>query len=216
MSILDRLFESKEAKAERLAREAKIKAEKQVQEAALQAVKNFRDAIANGDRNKVESLLKEIPAAAKSQALEEGLQVAAGNDLVEIAHILVQFGANVNGRSKDGHTPLHFAVGTGSLKMTEWLLRHGALVNATNNIGWTAIHSLISACTGKSIGRDDSLAKLRAAKCKLTAPAILSLLIKHGANVNVNAVMFGPPLKFAKDFNQSEIAEILRSHGARE
>jgi len=198
MSIIKRLLETKEAKAERL----------------------FHEAIARGDRSEVEKILKERPAAAKSSVDKEGvtaLHIAAAHDQVEIAEIILRHHADINAIGGSlRRTPLDVAAFYGSLAMTEWLLDHGAQVNRETNL-YSTIHYLIPGGRGAYPSRrDDLVATWKAAKWGAAAPKILLLLIRHGADVNKRIVIGGTPLEFAKNQNQPGLAEILRSHGARE
>ncbi|MFH0822125.1 MAG: ankyrin repeat domain-containing protein, partial [Pseudomonadota bacterium] len=58
------------------------------------------------------------------------------NDLVGV---LVERGAQVNVRDREGKTPLIVAAGAGNLDTVEILLERGGEVNARTDYGWTAI-----------------------------------------------------------------------------
>jgi hypothetical protein len=58
---------------------------------------------------------------------------------VEIARVLVNFGAAVNAWQHGGLTPLHLAAGCGDRTMVEFLLRCGAHLHPTTNDGRTAL-----------------------------------------------------------------------------
>ena len=53
----------------------------------------------------------------------------------EAAELLLQHGANINGRNRDGNTALHLAVFLGRAEMAELLIKNGADVNAKNDDG---------------------------------------------------------------------------------
>ena len=57
----------------------------------------------------------------------------------EAAELLLQHGADVNGRNKDGNTALHLAVFLGRAETAELLLKNGAEVNAKNDKGETLV-----------------------------------------------------------------------------
>lgn len=84
----------------------------------------------------------------------------------KIVQLLVQFGAEVNVCNSDiKSSPLYHAVALGSLSATSCLLGAGAkLEHITPSMGETVLH--IAAATGSD--------------------EVVSLLLKHGANILVN------------------------------
>ena len=75
---------------------------------------------------------------------------------------LLKAGANVNAKTSNGRTPLHFAVQSNpTLALLEVLIKAGADVNAKTADGWTPLHF--------------------ATQSNLT-PAVLEVLIKAGAD----------------------------------
>jgi len=71
---------------------------------------------------------------------ETPLCVALGRDRLDIAQTLVQHGAKVEQRRRDGRTPLMFAAHWGRPKAVQFLLDRGAQVAAVDGYGWTALH----------------------------------------------------------------------------
>ncbi len=63
---------------------------------------------------------------------------AARNGQLEIARLLIQQGANVNGRDVWGSTPLHLAVGYPDI--VDLLIASGANVNLRDGFGNTPLH----------------------------------------------------------------------------
>jgi ankyrin repeat protein len=61
---------------------------------------------------------------------------------VHRVRVLLAYGADVNGRSREGLTPLHYAVRSGKLPLIRLLLDHGADVNAPDPAGLTPVHHL--------------------------------------------------------------------------
>jgi uncharacterized protein len=61
----------------------------------------------------------------------------------ELVQTLIERGADVNVRSKNGakNTPLHAAAAGRNLDAVRLLLEHGAGVNASQEGGWTALHA---------------------------------------------------------------------------
>jgi ankyrin repeat protein len=63
------------------------------------------------------------------------------NVKVEIAKLLLSWGANVNAETEDGKTTLHIAVENGDMKVIEALLEYNADVNCRANTDIT-LHSI--------------------------------------------------------------------------
>jgi hypothetical protein len=78
------------------------------------------------------------PAGAKATAL--GIAAALGH--TEVAIALIEGGANVDQRDKDGSSPLHSAAFLCYPKIVQALLDKGANKNARNNSGSTALESV--------------------------------------------------------------------------
>ena len=57
----------------------------------------------------------------------------------EVAHILLENGANVNSTNDYGWTALMYAAKEGNANLTRLLIKHGADVNIANADGWTAL-----------------------------------------------------------------------------
>ena len=64
---------------------------------------------------------------------------AATMGRTEAAELLLQQGADINGRNRDNNTALHLAVFLGRAETTELLLKNGADINAKNNDGGTPV-----------------------------------------------------------------------------
>ena len=67
------------------------------------------------------------------------LMAAAQNGNVEVARLLVSWGAKVEASDDYGHTPLMWAVWHGHDHMVNFLLRKGAHHNRPGNGGWTPL-----------------------------------------------------------------------------
>src|SRR5206468_13020670 len=80
--------------------------------------------------------------------------------------VLLGYGADVNARSREGLTALHYAVRSGKLPLIRLLLDHGADVHAADPTGLTPLHHL---------------AKSRAKIAPAAAQAIREVLAECGA-----------------------------------
>ena len=66
------------------------------------------------------------------------LHTAIGH--IEIIRLLLQNGAEVNVKSNDGYTPLHYAAIRGHVEILHLLVENGADIEAQDSIGWRALH----------------------------------------------------------------------------
>jgi len=106
----------------------------------------IHDAARDGDLKKVELLLKEQPALVSSKDEKYGqtpLHIAAFNNRLDVAKLLLANKADVNAKANNGSTPLHLAAAKGNKDMVELLLAGKADVNAVDNEGWSPLHSAI-------------------------------------------------------------------------
>lgn len=161
-----------------------------------------------GDLSFVKSLVKH--GTPVNQACDfnhwTALHATAHAGHVEIAEFLIQQGANVNVRDKDGYTPLHntadsFVKGRPP-KRTEadrnriaaLLLKHGALVNANINHGDTPLHGAV----------------------ETNNVALVQLLLENGANANIQQAQGMTPLHFALSAGNGlvQVVRLLLAHGA--
>lgn len=68
------------------------------------------------------------------------LHIAANqNDNLELATLLIHFGANVNIIDEDGQTELHYAVQHGRKNITKLLINSGAITNVMDKDGDTPL-----------------------------------------------------------------------------
>ena len=154
------------------------------------------DAARRGDAEAVRSLLR---GGADVNASEgdgmTALHWAADAGHVEIAHILLYAGANVEAATRLGdYTPLHLAARQGHGRLIYALLEGGADANATTTSGGsTALH--FAAGSG-------------------SVEAVIGLL-GHGARADVRESSRGQtPLMFAAANGRSDAVRALLAHGA--
>jgi len=108
--------------------------------------------------------------------------------------LLIDSGADVSRKYRDGATALHWAACREKPDIAEVLIKSGADVNATSDIGSTPLHN--AALTGR----------------RETA----ELLIDAGADVNAKDDEGRTPLYYASQEGRQDVADLLRAHGATE
>jgi ankyrin repeat protein len=106
----------------------------------------IHEAARDGDLKEVQLLLKAHPDLVSSKDEKYGqtpLHIAAFNDRVDVAKVLLANKADVNAKANNGSTPLHLAAAKGNKDMVELLLANKADVNAVDNDGWSPEHSAV-------------------------------------------------------------------------
>ena len=159
----------------------------------------FLEDISRGDEEKVRASLKEHPDYANAQQDWANhwtvLHDAASEGRLTIAEILLDAGANVNVRNKDGETPLYWAAKKGRTDLARLLLERKADPNLQESIKQrTPLHE--AAFRGYQ--------------------EITELLVANGANINAHDKAGKSPLFYATDEGHNEIVEQLKKAGAKE
>ncbi len=109
-----------------------------------------------------------------------------------VAEFLVGLGADIRGRAKDGRTPLHTAADHGNRETVEYFLSVGADVMARDEYGNTPLHAAVSSGITETV----------------------ELLISKGAEVNVVGQNGMTPLHLAAREYSKENVELLIKSGA--
>ncbi|WBA87830.1 ankyrin repeat domain-containing protein [Endozoicomonas sp. GU-1] len=151
------------------------------------------------------------------------LVIAVAGSHVELARLLINQGAYVDYVTKDGFTPLRYAVQAGHVELAQLLIGNGACVNQTGNKGFTPLYD---AATKGYVelsrlliykGADVSL-KTKKGFTPLSSAAekghveLIRLLIDKGADVNVATYKGTTPLYFAVQEDNDEVARLLISN----
>ena len=111
-----------------------------------------------------------------------------------IARLLLERGAEVNARNRDGRTPLHDAAVSGHREMAELLIAAGADLEARDSeSGVTPLYE--AASWGRA--------------------GVLELLIAKGADINATNKSGASPLQAAVTNGFEDAARLLRAHGAK-
>ena len=123
-------------------------------------------------------------------------EAAALGDVARLGELLAADPTLAQARSGDDFTALHYAAFFDGPETALLLLEHGADVNAfaDNEIG---VHPLNSAAAA---GRRE----------------VAAILLEHGADPNAPTRRGFTPLDAARENDDEKLAELLRSHGARD
>ncbi|XP_026219847.1 ankyrin repeat and SOCS box protein 15b [Anabas testudineus] len=119
------------------------------------------------------------------------LTLAAEAGLVENVRMLLQHGASPHNTNSRNESPLLLAVRQSSYDMVSTLIMAGAFVQQVCLTKWTATHE--AAKTG--------------------CPAVLMLLLRHGAKVDARDGHGVTPLGIAAEHGNTEALDILIQHG---
>jgi len=177
---------------------------------------------------------------AKNQFGETSLHSATIYDHYEVVAYLLDNGANVNARTNMGRTALHEAASFGRLRIAELLIEHGAAVNTkTTAYGGTPLHWASSSREPElvklfisnganidAVNNDNETPLWQAVKWRLEPQvcsrwtgfieffeeyeAIISELVAHGADINVQSKDGRSPLMIAEEAGSKRVLEILR------
>ena len=118
-----------------------------------------------------------------------------------VAQLLLDYGADINVRNKNGQTPLHGAVvdlyddalaSDLFFNAIQFLLEHGADVVAQDHDRLTPLH----------------------VASRYDCARVVRLLLEHGANVDARDNEYATPLHFASRCGNVKIARVLLEHGA--
>ena len=159
------------------------------------------EAAARGHLSVVHRLLDEsVPIDAANDVGYTPLMAAARTYRVDVVAFLLRSGADVRRQSEDGHTPLHWSVGSPSgetpeaphiqAECVQMLLQHGAIVDATKHSGGTPLMS--AAWFG-------------------CAPSVACLL-RAGADPTLRDNSGRTAEDLARQRNHNEIASLLARH----
>jgi Ankyrin repeats (3 copies)/Ankyrin repeats (many copies) len=120
------------------------------------------------------------------------LHFAASNDDLDVARLLLEAGADVKSKNKDGDTPIHYASSYGHVEVAAMLLAAGADVKAKKEFGDTPLH--FAAHEGHL--------------------AVARLLIEEGGEVNASDEAGGTPLHYAAVNGHVDMCKLLLDRGA--
>ena len=141
------------------------------------------DAVRSGDLRAVkEQVANGVDInAGDSEFGVTALSWAALRDDTKVAKFLIEKGAEVNAKSRDGSTPLHSAAFLGRAEIAELLIQKGANINPTNYKGETLLD--VSAVNWEATEFIAGLLKIKVdqEKVKTGRTKIIDLLHQHSA-----------------------------------
>ena len=171
--------------------------EKQQREKKAALEKQRQDQAALEKRRQEQAFVAEVGRPPHPGGMNNGdtdLHVAARLNLPLLTVSLLEQGADVNARNKDGWTPLHVAAKEDAAATAEVLLDQGADVNARETLfGWTPLHL---------------------AAAKEDASATAEVLLQQNADLNAKDKFGWTPLHSAASNNAYKTAEVLLNSGA--
>ncbi len=161
--------------------------EKQPSVAEEELIQKLEEAMFSDDHGAVEEILKKGSISKVTIDESNFLHKAAFCGQLEVAGLLIKYGANLDEADCHGTTPLHLAVYKGHEETAELLLEKKADPNIQDACGLTPMH----------------LAAYR------LNPEIVKLLLKHGANGDKPNIIGCKPVSFAK----SVFDDISKAYG---
>ncbi|GFT08545.1 ankyrin-3 [Nephila pilipes] len=144
------------------------------------------------DTVKILLMNEEIDVNVKGYLDRTLLHQCAFTGSLEMTEYLVESGANIHARCRDGHKPIHVAAVMGFVKIVEFYLDHYMSVNDLNGNNLTLLH--IAAHCGNA--------------------KVAELLIKRSANINVSDINGEAPIHLASANGHKDIVDILLHNGA--
>ena len=174
----------------------------------IEAVKKH---IANGKQD----FFNSIDVNAADVLDKTGLHYAAAWGRIQIAELLIANGADVNTKSVTGRTPLDIANKNNKSKTADLLRchggKHGTIHGAALDGDIEAVKEFLAAATNVNVKGVFGQTPLHFAADK----EIAELLIAKDADVNAKDQDDETPLDWANHSKLTEIADLLRKHGAK-
>lgn len=126
-------------------------------------------------------------------------------------------GANLTAATKQGMTPLHFAVKHGDMNIVRFLLDNGVDVNAKTNKGNTALHlSIVAYGILLGVPDMDSVGeKSNPIEVEAKVIQVMKLLIAAGANVKAENNKGNRPIQLAAQKGLQQCLTLLLDKGER-
>nr|XP_054595647.1 ankyrin repeat and SOCS box protein 15b isoform X2 [Nothobranchius furzeri] len=186
-------------------------------------------AIAKGDVDSLQELSCRVSAFTERDSSGwMPLHAAAVQPQLEILHVVLQVmlstDLTLEEQTKDGDTALSLAAEAGRVENAKMLLKHGASPHTTNDrnesplliaVRRSSYDMVLSLILGGAFVEQVCLTKWTATHeaAKVGCPAVLMLLLRHGAKVTSTNGHGVTPLGIAAEHGNTEALEILIQHG---
>ncbi|NOR46379.1 MAG: hypothetical protein GQ534_12410 [Candidatus Delongbacteria bacterium] len=161
---------------------------------SLASVTDLKEAIDQDDLIKVKIIIKADKALLEQKINEyfTPLNYAAVNSKTEIAKFLIDFGADLNAKDKEGSSPLHNSAAKSNYDISKYLIDKGADVNFKDMNDVTPLHF---ACMSGNL-------------------EIVKYMVKKGAEVNAVSKAGNRPVSWSVVRNQVEAIKFLKENKA--
>ena len=126
-----------------------------------------------------------------------------GDDVIPVAQLLLERGADVNMPDDIDRTPLHLASDAGEVDMVRVLLNAGANASAMNAWGQTPLHLVVLRVKNRILNPDGHGGDYT------ICIGVAQLLLRYGADVNAQDTNHVTPLALASFLGSTEIASLL-------
>jgi ankyrin repeat protein len=170
-------------------------------------------------------LCRELVLRGATINISGGPPIVAASRSLEIVRLLVENGAEVNIKTREGSSALGSAINYQATGVVKYLLDHGADINSRRDDG-------LSIVTATVVASNNEIAQLLLERVSQFESqngndgAMLELAIRHGnldtlrlllakdADPNSQCVHYPSPLHTALKFRREDIANLLLDHGA--
>lgn len=194
---------------------------------------NLLEAVIKGDASLVAKILKEKPnLEIKDHKGRTPLMIAAYNNDIEIAELLINAGSDVNAQDTQLNSPFLYAGASGNVEILKLCLENGADFNVYNGYGGTAlipaaerrhleVVKILTQIPDYPINHINRLGWTALMEAIILGQAgadqveIVQILVDSGADVSIRDKDGVTPLRHARKRSMNDIVKILLQAGAK-